>query len=147
MGKFIDLSNQRFGRLIAIERNGTDKYGHATFLCNCDCGKQKTVDSHSLRQGLILSCGCLQAEKGPLAIQARQVVKKGIKPSYFKNKKAQSNSQSGVRGVITCQKRGKIRYQATLTVNGVVHQKSGFKTIKEAAEYRKHLEELYLPKD
>ena len=147
MRKFIDLSNQRFGRLLVIERNGTDKYGHATFLCKCECGNEKTVDSGSLRNGLTKSCGCLQAEKGPPAIKARQVVKNGIKPSYFQTDKPQSNSQSGVRGVVTYKQAGKLKYRAVLTVNGTVYQKAGFKTIEEAAEYRKYLVQKYLPKD
>ena len=147
MGKFIDISNQRFGRLLVIERNGTSKYGHATFLCECDCGNQKTADSHSLRQGLIRSCGCLQAEKGVPAIQARQEVRNGIKPSYFQTNKPQSNSQSGVRGVVTYKQAGKIKYRAVLPINAVVHQKSGFKTLEDAAEYRSYLEKVHLPKD
>lgn len=147
MGKFIDLSKQRFGRLLVIERNGTDKYGHATFLCRCDCGNEKTVDSHSLRQHLVQSCGCLQAEKGPVAIKARQVIKNGIKPSYFQFEKPQSNNKSGVRGVIKYQQAGMTKYRAQLTVNGCIHRKSGFHSIEAAAEYRKYLEEKYLPKD
>ncbi|MDT2660679.1 hypothetical protein P7E02_12420 [Enterococcus hulanensis] len=147
MGKFIDLSSQRFGRLLVIDRNGTDKFGHATFLCKCDCGNEKTVDSHSLRQCLIQSCGCLQAEKGPDAIKARQEIKNGIKPSYFQTDKPQSNNRSGIRGVTQYKKNGKIKYRAQLTVNGTVYQKSGFTSLEAATECREQLVEKYLPKD
>ncbi|MDU6563134.1 MAG: hypothetical protein E6523_09965, partial [Streptococcus sp.] len=61
--------------------------------------------------------------------------------------KPQSNSQSGVRGVVTYKQAGKLKYRAVLTVNGTVYQKAGFKTIEEAAEYRKYLVQKYLPKD
>ena len=59
--KAIDLSGQRFGRLLVIGRAGT-KNGHATWLCKCDCGKEKTIESNELMRGHTKSCGCLSAE-------------------------------------------------------------------------------------
>ena len=39
MGKFIDLTGQKFGRLIVLERSNICKKGHTTFwLCQCNCG-------------------------------------------------------------------------------------------------------------
>lgn len=58
MGKLVDLTGQRFGRLTVIERAGTKK-GHATWLCICDCGKESTVKGSSLTSGMTRSCGCL----------------------------------------------------------------------------------------
>ena len=57
MGKFIDLTGQRFGRLTVLQRNGV-KDGHAAWKCNCDCGNQTTVNGRHLRSGKIRSCGC-----------------------------------------------------------------------------------------
>lgn len=53
---------QRFGRLVAIERVGTDKLGNATWLCKCDCGNVKIVNTTCLRRGITRSCGCLAKE-------------------------------------------------------------------------------------
>ena len=61
MGAFIDLSGQRFGRLLAVERVGTSG-GGALWLCKCDCGQEHRVRANALRVGATLSCGCLQKE-------------------------------------------------------------------------------------
>ena len=59
----IDLTGQRFGRLIAIERVGTDKHRNAVWLCQCDCGNTTTVACNELRRGRTNSCGCLGRER------------------------------------------------------------------------------------
>jgi hypothetical protein len=63
VGKFIDLTNQRFGRLLAMERNGTGNTGQANWKCLCDCGKVTNVLGDNLRRGLQVSCGCFHLEK------------------------------------------------------------------------------------
>ena len=62
MGKFVDLTGQRFGRLVAIARSGTGSGGSAVWHCLCDCGKETDVVGQSLRSGKTRSCGCLSAE-------------------------------------------------------------------------------------
>lgn len=61
MGKLIDLTGQRFGRLIAIERVEKPKnIKKGTFWrCKCDCGNETITMSTSLREGRTKSCGCL----------------------------------------------------------------------------------------
>lgn len=54
----IDLSNQRFGKLVAKKVAGRDKYNRATWLCICDCGTEKVIQSGNLRSGNTRSCGC-----------------------------------------------------------------------------------------
>ena len=61
VGKFIDLTGQRFGRLTVLERAqniGKD----IAWLCQCDCRKQSVVLGNSLRRGISKSCGCLRDE-------------------------------------------------------------------------------------
>ena len=53
-----DLTGQRFGKLVVVERAGSDKYKHATWLCKCDCGQYTTVVMNNLVDGNIHSCGC-----------------------------------------------------------------------------------------
>lgn len=55
MGKFIDLTGQKFGRLTAIEREKGSKW-----LCECDCGNIKIVSAEHLKCGHTKSCGCLK---------------------------------------------------------------------------------------
>ena len=62
MGKFIDLTGQKFGRLTVIKRGKNTKYNKATFLCKCDCGNTKVVIGSSLTNGRTTSCGCKQVE-------------------------------------------------------------------------------------
>ena len=57
-----DISNNRYGRLTAIERVANDKYGHSQWLCRCDCGNQIVVLKSSLESGRTRSCGCYYGE-------------------------------------------------------------------------------------
>jgi hypothetical protein len=57
-----DLTNQRFERLVVLERAGSNKHGASLWLCRCDCGVTKIVHGNSLKAGLIRSCGCLSME-------------------------------------------------------------------------------------
>lgn len=60
--KPLDLSGQRFGRLIALEWVSTNKQGNSEWLCVCDCGKEVIVNSQKLKSGKTKSCGCLSRE-------------------------------------------------------------------------------------
>jgi len=62
MGKRIDLTGQRFGRLEVIHDAGRDKQNSANWKCCCECGNNIVVSSHSLRSGNTKSCGCLQKD-------------------------------------------------------------------------------------
>jgi len=55
-----DLSNQRFGKLIALERIQESK----KWLCKCDCGKITETITTRLKSGKTKSCGCLKNRKG-----------------------------------------------------------------------------------
>lgn len=67
LGKFVDLTGMRYGRLTVAER-GPDhrnpKTGYVTvqWWCDCDCGKRKLVKACDLRNGHTRSCGCLHKE-------------------------------------------------------------------------------------
>ena len=60
MAKAIDLVGKRFGRLVVRERDGSRKGVY--WLCECDCGKSKSVKAYSLTSGATKSCGCYQSE-------------------------------------------------------------------------------------
>ena len=62
MGKANDLTGMRFGRLIAINRNGVDKNGHVLWLCQCDCSNTTMAQGSRLLLGRTQSCGCLSRE-------------------------------------------------------------------------------------
>jgi len=59
MPKFEDITGQRFGRLVVTGCNSS-KRGGGTWICLCDCGRNKIVDANSLKSGHTQSCGCLR---------------------------------------------------------------------------------------
>ena len=58
MSVLIDISGQRFGRLLVVRRVASDKLGKATWMCLCDCGKEQISLGANLRNGNTISCGC-----------------------------------------------------------------------------------------
>ena len=60
MGKFIDLTGQRFGRLVVKELVPSDGRKGTFWLCQCDCGNTTVVAGQELRRGGTKSCGCLK---------------------------------------------------------------------------------------
>lgn len=62
MGKFKDLTGQRFGKLTVVKRvenkivSNSNQY--AQWLCKCDCGNEIVATGVYLRTGNIKSCGC-----------------------------------------------------------------------------------------
>lgn len=61
-GQFKDVTGKRYGRLVAIERIGVNKFGKAVWRCRCDCGQYSDVSIGNLTSGCTLSCGCLHKE-------------------------------------------------------------------------------------
>lgn len=61
MGKAVDLTGMRFGRLTVLSRAGT-KAKHHTWLCKCDCGVEKVAYGHAMLNGATVSCGCYHGE-------------------------------------------------------------------------------------
>jgi len=57
----VDLTGQRFGRLLAIERIYV-KYKRTKYKCVCDCGKPTIVEGTNLVRGKTRSCGCYEIE-------------------------------------------------------------------------------------
>ena len=60
MPRAIDLTGQRFGRLVCLrlaEEQPANTRGRL-WLCHCDCGQDVRVHLNSLRSGNTRSCGC-----------------------------------------------------------------------------------------
>jgi len=58
LSKRIDLTKQRFGRLVVISAKEQDTHGMMVWECKCDCGKTSYIRSGDLRPGKVVSCGC-----------------------------------------------------------------------------------------
>lgn len=107
MGKFIDLTGQKFGRLIVIEYKQNGKW-----LCKCDCGNEKVVRGDSLKQGLTLSCGCLHKNIVKLTCK-KNFLKHGMSKTRINNiwfnilsrcynEKSNNYKNYGARGIKIC---------------------------------------------
>ena len=63
MGSKVDLTGQRFGRLLVVREDGNrNTSGSILWNCICDCGKEVSVSSGTLRSGKTKSCGCLRRD-------------------------------------------------------------------------------------
>ena len=63
MGKFIDLTGRKFGKLTALYRGEKAERGRSVkWYCLCDCGNYCWIGSNALRTGNSKSCGCLKKE-------------------------------------------------------------------------------------
>lgn len=58
----VDLTGERFGRLVVLERAGS-QCGHVRWKCECDCGNVVYVCMGDLRSGKTTSCGCRRTER------------------------------------------------------------------------------------
>lgn len=63
MGKFIDITGQKFGRWTILARGGRSHNNGTLWKCRCECGNEKSVKSEILRSGESKSCGCLSRDR------------------------------------------------------------------------------------
>lgn len=94
MGSFIDLTGQRFGRLLVLERNG-HRRSFVAWRCLCDCGKEHTVSGLKLYTRRSKSCGCLRDEGPPEHIR-KAASERAIKPGTAR-KAALNTYKSGAK--------------------------------------------------
>lgn len=108
MPRLIELSGEKFHRLLVVGRGENDKHGQARWECLCDCGKTALVRTSRLRSGHTRSCGCLNAELA--ACRSTVHGKHGTAEyrSYYAMKKRCNNPNSSVwsyyggRGIKVC---------------------------------------------
>jgi len=57
------MIDRRFGKLIVIERLGSNKRGEKLWKCLCDCGNTTIATTGSLNSGGKRSCRCGERKK------------------------------------------------------------------------------------
>lgn len=112
MSAFQDLTGQKFGRLTVIER-GRTKDGRAAWVCRCDCGISKPINTASLIRGASTSCGCFRREHTRDKFTTHGAKTSGnISPEYSiwcnmltrtTNKNCKRYADYGGRGVGVCE--------------------------------------------
>lgn len=107
MPKLLDLTGQRFGRLVVVER--AENSGRTTrWLCVCECGRNVVVRQPDIKSGKTQSCGC--AHKEQLAKRNRthglsqtriSRIWRAMKDRCY-NPNAQAFQNYGGRGITVC---------------------------------------------
>lgn len=65
MGRLVDITGQKFGKLVVLERVPRQVGdNHTKWLCVCDCGQQTTVTYINLKSQNTTSCGCIRKPHG-----------------------------------------------------------------------------------
>ena len=59
MAKLIDLSGQKFDKLLVLEK-ALSRARHVYWRCQCDCGNIVEVSGESLRRNIPHNCGCVK---------------------------------------------------------------------------------------
>ena len=80
-----DLSKQRFGKLIVLNRDLNKPKGKGKFAywnCKCDCGNLISVRGDHLRNGTTSSCGCLNSVGEEKITSILQKLKINYKTQY-----------------------------------------------------------------
>lgn len=150
MGRIIDLTGKRFGRLTVIERDyETQKKKHSNgtyWKCKCDCGNETSVASGNLKSRKVKSCGCLYIENSlkqvsNLINRRKKVLVEHTDLENIASNKPSKNNKSGVKGVFF--NNGKQKWMAVLEFKGEKVLNKYFKNKQDAINARKEAEEKY----
>lgn len=106
MSRLVDLTGQRFGRLVVIEKSVSGQGRHVRWLCQCDCGNTTIVDGGNLKAGRTKSCGCYVKEGNSHRTHGDSRTRlyriwRGIKQRCYCPKASHYKSYGG-RGITMC---------------------------------------------
>ena len=104
------FKNKKFGRLTVLGVETVEIAGklRSRFICSCECGNYKNLDSFRIRIGKTKSCGCLNSE---LASKRRATHRSSKSRAYAvwsgmkercQNPKNRSYPNYGGRGIVVC---------------------------------------------
>lgn len=103
-----DITNQRFGRLVAIRPTNKRHGSHVVWVCKCDCGNIHCVNQSNLMTNHTKSCGCLHLEKVTKHGHARDSQYNGTYHTWEQmiqrcfNSNFKQYKDYGGRGIIVC---------------------------------------------
>ncbi|PAK67841.1 hypothetical protein [Lactococcus lactis] len=137
MPKFVDLTEQRFGRLTVIERSSKVTKGrNICWKCICDCGNETIVSGSNLERRKTKSCGCLNKEL--LESRRRKMLEK-----YLNNPEARKNNLSiGIKNIYYQPNQGSACYVVKIVRNYNEYRQS-FTTLKEAERAKEYVLSRY----
>lgn len=114
MGKLVDLTGQRFGRLSVVSREQNNKNNKAMWLCKCDCGNLKTILGSHLTSGNTQSCGCQRKDTMQKLLTVHGHNRRGQRSGEYEswrgmierctNPNHQAYKDYGGRGIVVCER-------------------------------------------
>lgn len=90
MGNRRDITNQRFGELVALKK-APSRNGKTYWICKCNCGVIQEIKTDYLIKGFVTSCGHSKQKKEKYCLNCGQALKKQEK---FCNTKCQIDFQN-----------------------------------------------------
>lgn len=142
-----DITNNKYGKLTAIEPVDSKNKKSITWKCICECGNMYFAELENLTSGKVKSCGCLVAETNIINVN------KAFKANADKNIKDNTNialisretpiksNTSGVTGVRWDKSRNK--WVASIIFKKKTYYLGRYKNKEDAIKARKEAEEKY----
>ncbi len=108
----IEISGQKFNKLLALSLHHTN--GKSYWLFRCDCGNEKVANASAVKSGAIKSCGCVRAEQAAVnGLKTKGAIRHGLShtPEYkvwktmrqrCMNKRQADYPLYGGRGITVC---------------------------------------------
>ena len=111
MSGLIDLTGEKFGRLIVIRLSQQRGNGQAMWVCQCSCGVKVRVRGNSLRNNVTRSCGCFRKETSSNLNRKHSKcgtpiykVWQGMKERCYNKNRVWDYPRYGSRGIRVCKR-------------------------------------------
>ena len=110
MGKKVDRTGWKYGRLTVLSEAGKNKHKKILWNCSCSCGNKTIVCGSELQSGDTKSCGCLQKEMRGKTNLTHGLTKHPLYSIWFdikrrcQNKSRKAYKNYGGRGITVCPK-------------------------------------------
>lgn len=141
--KGIDLTGERFGRLVVLGPAYREDGSPAGWKCRCDCGNVCVCPKGNLRAGYIRSCGCLQEEQRKENMKNAIHFVEGTCVERIARRTTYANNTTGHRGVY---RRKNGYWRAQIGFRGARMDLGTYKNYDDAVRARLAAEErLYDP--
>ena len=108
MANFIDLTGQKFSRLVVLKRVYKKNNTRTFWECECSCGNKTVVEGANLKNGNTKSCGCINKEKIGAVNKTHGKARTPLYNVYLSmkarcnNQKDQAYKNYGMKGIIVC---------------------------------------------
>lgn len=139
-----DISNQRFGRLVALYPTDKRSGNHVVWHCRCSCGNECDVSLTDLMSGDTQSCGCIKS-KGEMMIN-KILQSKDIKYEYqYRRDDCRYSKTNAMCRFDFCLLDDKNQPLAFIEYNGIQHYEysSGWNTKEQFEETVRRDNEKY----